>query len=118
MKPKKSRSLSVRKVKLVEDVCCKVASQDIPRIGQKPAKSLGRWYDSSLKDTKRGSEAFEQASVGLQAIDNCGLPGKNKMWCLQFMLIPKLFWPLLVYEISTSTEESKEAPPPKKKQVH
>ncbi|GFO17992.1 fucolectin-related protein [Plakobranchus ocellatus] len=30
-----------------------------------------RWYDSSPKDTKRGSEAFEQASVGLQALDKC-----------------------------------------------
>ncbi|GFN93440.1 hypothetical protein PoB_001994600 [Plakobranchus ocellatus] len=31
----------------------------IPRISQEPVKSLGRWYDSSLKDTKRGSEALD-----------------------------------------------------------
>ncbi|GFO13300.1 reverse transcriptase [Plakobranchus ocellatus] len=59
--------------------------------------------DLSLKDTKRGSEALGQASVRLQAINKCGLPGKNKGWYLQFMLIPKLLWPLLVHEISTST---------------
>ncbi|GFO44179.1 chemosensory receptor a [Plakobranchus ocellatus] len=68
-KPKKSQSLSLRKGKLDEDVCLKVASQDIPRIRQEPYKSLGRCYGSSLKDTKRGSEALRQVSVGLQSID-------------------------------------------------
>ncbi|GFO30016.1 collagen alpha-1(iv) chain [Plakobranchus ocellatus] len=58
-KPKKSRSLSIRKGKLDEDICFNVASQDIPRINQKLVNSLGRWYDSSLKYNKRGSEALE-----------------------------------------------------------
>ncbi|GFO03425.1 reverse transcriptase [Plakobranchus ocellatus] len=58
---------------------------------------------------KSGAEALEQASMDLQTIDKNGLPGKNKVWCLQFMLIPKLLWPLLLYEISTSTVESTEA---------
>ncbi|GFN91262.1 reverse transcriptase [Plakobranchus ocellatus] len=57
----------------------------------------------------QGSEALEKASVGLQAIDKCDLPGKYKLLCLQCMLIPKLLWPLLEYEISTSTVESIEA---------
>ncbi|GFO37205.1 reverse transcriptase [Plakobranchus ocellatus] len=58
--------------------------------------------------TKRGSEALEQTSVGLQAIDKCSLPEKYKVWCLQFMLISKLLWPLLD-EISSSTVKSTEA---------
>ncbi|GFO10280.1 reverse transcriptase [Plakobranchus ocellatus] len=49
-KPKKSRSLSLRKGKLDESASYKVAGQNIPRISQEPFKSLGRWYDSSLKD--------------------------------------------------------------------
>ncbi|GFO24453.1 reverse transcriptase [Plakobranchus ocellatus] len=40
-KPKKSRSLSIRKDMLDENVCFKVASQDIPRINQEPVKRLG-----------------------------------------------------------------------------
>ncbi|GFO09935.1 reverse transcriptase [Plakobranchus ocellatus] len=60
-KTRKSRSSSIRKGKLDEDVWFKIVSQDIPRISQEPVKSLGRWYDSSLKDTKRGSEALEKA---------------------------------------------------------
>ncbi|GFO16393.1 reverse transcriptase [Plakobranchus ocellatus] len=75
----KSRSLYT--VKLGKNVCFKIASQDIPRISQEPVKSLGRWYGSYLKDTRRGSKALEQASVDLQAIDKCGLPGKYKVWC-------------------------------------
>ncbi|GFN76251.1 reverse transcriptase [Plakobranchus ocellatus] len=63
-KPTNSRSLSIRKGKL-QDVCLKLASQNIPRISQEPIKSLGRWYDSSQKDIKRGSETSEQALVGL-----------------------------------------------------
>ncbi|GFN79759.1 reverse transcriptase [Plakobranchus ocellatus] len=86
--------------KLGEDVCFKVASQNIPRISLDPVNTLGRLHDSSLKDTNRGSEALEQASVGLQAIDKCGLRGKFKVCCLQFMLIPKFLWPLLVNEIN------------------
>ncbi|GFO17955.1 reverse transcriptase [Plakobranchus ocellatus] len=71
--PKKSRSLSIKNSKLDEDVWFKIASPDIPRTSQDPVKSLGRWYNSSLKDTKHESEALEQASVRLQAINKCGL---------------------------------------------
>ncbi|GFN83881.1 reverse transcriptase [Plakobranchus ocellatus] len=62
-----------------------------------------------MKDTKRGFEALQQASVGLQAMRKCNLPDQYKVRCLQFMLIPKLSWPFLVYDISTSIVESIEA---------
>ena len=31
------------------------------------------------------------------------------MWCQQFILIPKLLWPLLIYEICSTTVEAIEA---------
>ena len=108
-KPKKSRSLSLRKGKVAERVTFTVASQAIPTVTEEPVKSLGRWYDDSLKDTKRGKETKQMAENSLRIIDQCGLPGKYKVWCLQFMLIPKLLWPLLIYDISTSTVEAMEA---------
>ena len=49
------------------------------------------------------------AEESLKVIDQCGLLGKYKVWYLQFMLIPKLLWPLLIYDISTSTVEAMEA---------
>ena len=56
-----------------------------------------------MKDTKRGQEIPELATEGLLAINRCGLQGKFKVWCLQFMLIPKLLWSLLIYEICSTT---------------
>ncbi|GFO07448.1 reverse transcriptase [Plakobranchus ocellatus] len=123
-KPKKSRSLSIRKGKVDEATTFTVAEQQIPTVSQEPVKSLGRWYDSSMKDTRRGAETLELASESLLAINKCGLHGKFKiwclqfmlipkllwpLWCLQFMLIPKLLWPLLVYDICSTTVEAIEA---------
>ncbi|KAK3800257.1 hypothetical protein RRG08_018867 [Elysia crispata] len=42
-------------------------------------------------------------------INSCDLKGKLKVWCLQFMLNPKLLWPFLVYEICSTTVEAIEA---------
>ncbi|GFO36928.1 reverse transcriptase [Plakobranchus ocellatus] len=46
-KPKKSRSLSIRKGKVDETTTFTVAEQHIPTVSQEPVKSFGRWYDSS-----------------------------------------------------------------------
>ncbi|KAK3789551.1 hypothetical protein RRG08_060324 [Elysia crispata] len=108
-KSKKSRSLSVRKGQIYAMTIFTVASQQIPTVSQEPVKSLGRWYDSSMKDTKRGLGTAELANEGLLAINRCGLQGKLKVWCLQSMIIPKLLWPLLVYEICSTTVEAIEA---------
>ena len=108
-KPKKSRSLSLRKGKVTESVVFSVANQNIPTVTEEPVKSLGRWYDDTLKDTQRAKETKEMSEEGLKTIDQCGLPGKYKVWCLQFMLIPKLLWPLMIYDICTSTVEKMEA---------
>ncbi|GFO31537.1 reverse transcriptase [Plakobranchus ocellatus] len=62
-----------------------------------------------MKDTRRGAETLEFASESLLAISKCGLQGKFKIWCLQFMLIPKLLWPFLVYNIYSTTVEAIEA---------
>ena len=107
-KPKKSRCLSLRKGKMVE-VSFQVAGQDIPTVKSEPVKSLGRWYDASLKDTQRGVETMNSTIEGLHIIDKSGLQAKHKLWCLQFMLIPKLLWPLLVYDICISTVEKIES---------
>ena len=42
---------------------------------------------------------------GLDRIDKSGLPGKLKLWCLQFGMFPRLMWPLSVYEIPLSVAE-------------
>ncbi|GFO25116.1 reverse transcriptase [Plakobranchus ocellatus] len=78
-KPKKSRSLSIRKGKLDEDVCFKVTSQDMQTFSQEPVKFFVRWYHLTLKNTKLGFEALEHASIDLEARDKCSFPGKYKL---------------------------------------
>ncbi|GFR84957.1 reverse transcriptase [Elysia marginata] len=108
-KLKKSRSLARKKGKIEEAVTFTVAEQQIPTASQEPVKSLGSWYDSSMKDTRRGVETVKFATEGLLAINKCRLQSKFKVWCLQFILIPKLLWPLLVYNICCATVKSDEA---------
>ena len=103
VKPKKLRSLSLRKGKLNQNINFKVSAQRI-LIVLELVKSLGHWFDESLKvkDTSRILQ-------GLYKIDQYTLhPCNGQIWCLQQRFIPML-WLLLVYEIATSTVESMEA---------
>ncbi|KAK3760720.1 hypothetical protein RRG08_009356 [Elysia crispata] len=52
-KPKKSRSLSVRKREIDATTIFTVANQQIPTVSKEPVKSLGRMYDSSMKYNKK-----------------------------------------------------------------
>ena len=108
-KPKKSRSLSLRRGKVSQHTHFHVGGQRIPTVSEEPVKSLGRWYDETLKDTRQRKETALSTESGLKKIDRCPLPGRHKVWCLQHMLIPMLLWPLMVYEIATSTVEAMEA---------
>ncbi|KAI8500672.1 hypothetical protein Bbelb_214900 [Branchiostoma belcheri] len=101
-KPAKSRSLSLRKG-VISNRTFSVNGQQIPNIQEEPVKSLGRLYTSSLSDRGRGQDVVDQACNGLRLIDKCELPGRLKIWCVQFMLFPRLKWPLKTYNISIST---------------
>ena len=72
-KPKKSCSLSARKGKIDVGMTFIVANKQIPTFSKEPVKSLGRWYDSSMKDIKRGQETAELATQVLLATNRCGL---------------------------------------------
>ena len=43
-----------------------------------------------------------------QQINTSCLPGKFKAWVFQHALLPRLMWPLMLYEVPTSTVESLE----------
>ena len=77
-KPKKSRSLSLRRGKVDDSVKFRIANQTIPTVSEEPVKSLGRWYDATLKDTKRGDETKATSAEGLEKINQCGLPESLK----------------------------------------
>ena len=92
-KAKKSRSLTLHKGKQKQKKFV-IAGEQMPTIEEEPVKSLGRWYAGTLSDKSRGVAIMKQAEEGLKAIDQTKLPGKYKIWCLQFALYPRLAWPL------------------------
>lgn len=44
----------------------------------------------------------------LEIINKTPLPGKLKLWCLQFGLLPRVIWPLTMYEVPMTTVEKME----------
>ncbi|KAJ8403133.1 hypothetical protein AAFF_G00360490 [Aldrovandia affinis] len=106
-KPSKSRSISIVKGKLV-DQRFYIKDTPIPLVSELPVKSLGRWYNASLKDSDQCDQLREETIKGLVSIDKTLLPGKLKLWCLQFGLLPRLMWPLTVYEIPMTKVEKLE----------
>ncbi|KAI8490092.1 hypothetical protein Bbelb_321620 [Branchiostoma belcheri] len=107
-KTKKSRSLVLKQGRLCDYNFVLLGGEKIPSIQEQPVKSLGRWYSEDLKDTKRVQETANLISESLVAIDNCGLPGKLKLWCLQYGLMPRIMWPLTVYEVALTHVEAME----------
>ena len=67
-------------------------------------KSLGRWYNESLSDKEQCRQVREGVVKGLNLFDKTPLPGRLKLWCFRFGLLPRLMWPLTVYEIPISEE--------------
>ena len=103
-KAKKSRSLTFTKG-VQKQQKFKIGGDTMPTVKEEPVKSLGRWYAGTLSDKSRGIAVMNQTEEGLKAIDRSKLPGKYKIWCLQFGLYPRIGWPLMMYEIALSRVE-------------
>ena len=107
-KPAKSRSLALVRGKIRRDVFFDVAEQRIPTVSEEPVKSLGRAFDESLTDKSMRGAILQQTIEGLQAIEAAPLQGRFKVWLFQFVLLPRLLWPLTIYEIGLSVVEKLE----------
>ena len=104
-KPDKSRSLIIRKGQQTERFKLSIQGENIPTIKDNPVKCLGKWFDDNLNDKANVQRIQTQLQDGMQIIDKSGLPGKFKAWLFQHGLLPRLMWPLMLYEIATSTVE-------------
>ena len=107
-KPDKSRSLVLLKGVLQVKQTLTIEGFRIPTLSEKPVKCLGKYYDSTLKDVDQIKAANKQLLSWLELIEKCLLPGRFKVWCYQFVLLPKLMWPLLVYDVPLTTAEKME----------
>ena len=75
------------------------AATFIPSIHKNPVKFLGRIIDGALEDFKRTDELSTKLTDGLTLIDKSKHNGPAKLWILHHLLMPRIRWPLLIYEI-------------------
>ena len=99
VKTVKSRSLVIYKGK-VRKQQVKMNGEVLTCLTEKPVKYLGKWYNEDLNDKQQAEEIVKQLEVYLRRLDDSLLPGKFKVWCLQSVLMPKLMWPLSIYEVT------------------
>ena len=104
-KPEKSRSLVLKRGKVTDRFHFSVGDTHIPSVTEKPVKSPGKTFDCSLKDAASIKATNEQLEIWLTTVDKSGLPGKFKAWVYQHGILPRILWPLLVYEFPISTVE-------------
>lgn len=95
-KPSKSRSISIVKGKLTEQRFY-INQEPIPTVSEKPINSLGRWYNSKLKDSDQIHKLRQGHNKDLETINKSMLPSKLKIWCMEFGLLPCIMWPLTMY---------------------
>ena len=72
----------------------------IPSIHDNPVRFLGRIIDGSLTDRKNTEDLWKKAIDGLLLIDRCSLKGSQKLWICHHLLMKRIQWSLLIYEIT------------------
>lgn len=79
-KPRKSRSMIIRKGNITDKYNLLIQGEVIPSIKDNPIKCLGKWYDESLKDRNNVHSTEKQVEGWLKNIEKSRLPGKFKTW--------------------------------------
>ena len=101
---RQSRSLVICKGKVDDKFRFQVGG-DIPSVEDKPVNSTGKWFDSTLKYRSADKEAEQQ---WMRAIDKTGLPGKFKALIYQHGILPRIMWPLLIYDVTPQFKHLRE----------
>ena len=93
----------IRKRKVDEGCSFTVQTQHILTISEAPVKCLGKWYRVEAGNQQGIKIVEDEVNDILMMIEDTGLPGKFKVWIVEHGLIPRLAWPMLMYEISGTT---------------
>lgn len=72
-KPANSRSLVLKKGKFEEKFRFHIAGIAIPTISEKPVKSLGKVFDSSLMDTRSIQATYIELECWLKSVDKSAM---------------------------------------------
>ena len=105
IKPEKSRSLVIIGGK-VSNKTPFIGEVPVTSITEKPIKYLGKRYNKTLNEQEQAREVLVELKQGLKEIEKTVIPGRYKAWMFQHMLLPRLMWPLTIYNIpETKVEE-------------
>ena len=104
IKPEKSRSLVIIGGK-VSSKTPSIEGVPITSITEKPVKYLGKLYNKTLNEMEQAAEVLEELKIGLKKIDKTVIAGRYKAWMFQHMLLPRIMWPLTIYNIPESKVE-------------
>ncbi len=104
-KPAKSRSLVLKKGKLTDRFCFRLGEYQIPSVTERPVKSLGKVFNCRLndRDSVKATGADLEGWLWLRTVDKSGLPGR--FWVYQHGILPRILWPLLIYEVPMTVVE-------------
>ena len=101
---KKCRSLVIIKGK-VKKKLLKIGGEAITPIQEQPIKCLGKEYNVKLNERDQIDFITRTVVADLKKIDRCKLPGRYKAWIVQHMMMPRLMWPLSIYNVPMTTVE-------------
>ena len=104
IKPEKSRSLVIIRGK-VSNKTPSIEGIPITSITEKPIKYLGKLYNKTLNEREQAEEVLVELNQGLKKIEKTQIPGRYKAWMFQHMLLPRIMWPLTIYNIPESKVE-------------
>ena len=98
VKPEKCRSLVIIKGDISSRTPI-IEGTPITSITEKQVKYLGKVYNKSLNDHEQIEEVMKELKMNLKKIGRCRVPGRYKAWMVQHMLLPRLMWPLTIYNV-------------------
>ena len=107
-KPTKSRSFVMKKGRTADKFRFSIAGTMIPTLSECPVKSLGKIFDTTLRDTNAVRAAVGDLALWLTRVDKSGLPSRFKAWIYQHAVLPRILWPLFVYDSPMTTVEAME----------
>ena len=77
-------------------------SSSILSIHSRPIKFLDRIIYGSISDRNSSAEFTDKLLPGLSIIEKFHFTGAQKLWIFQHLLIPRIQWPLLIYDTPIS----------------
>ena len=85
-----------------------IAGTMIPTLSECLVKSQGNMFNTTLRDTNAVQTAVGDQEFWLARVDKSGLPGRFKAWIYQHAVLPRILWPLFVYDSPITIVESME----------